>query len=83
MRAMELRLTALGDELVAAFNQAAGSSSLEQILNLEKFCKHFGAADLRYLRLKPWNTQGDAYFRVFIYLEIFFVYEDSCHDVGL
>ncbi|KAL8144477.1 hypothetical protein V2J09_017509 [Rumex salicifolius] len=47
LRAMDLRLSALGDELVAAFNQAGGStSSREVILNLEKFCKHVGAADL-------------------------------------
>lgn len=47
LRAMDLRLTALGDELVVAFKQAVGSTcSSEETLNLEKFCKHFGAADV-------------------------------------
>lgn len=48
LRALEVRLTALGDELATSFNQAAGAiCSTQQISDLSEFAKHFGATNLR------------------------------------
>jgi hypothetical protein len=48
LRAMDLRITALRDELVSAFNQAAGGScSPKQIADLEIFSHYFGAINIR------------------------------------
>ncbi|KAL5974897.1 hypothetical protein ACLOJK_031572 [Asimina triloba] len=48
LRAMDLRLTVLRDELASVFNRAAGAScSLEQIVDLEAFSAHFGAVEMR------------------------------------
>lgn len=46
---MDLRLSTLVGELVAAFDQAAGSRySIEEMTDIEKFSRHFGSGDLRY-----------------------------------
>lgn len=46
--AMDLRLTALRSELMAAINHAVGATcSYKDITDLVKFCEHFGAADLK------------------------------------
>ncbi|CAH9090676.1 unnamed protein product [Cuscuta epithymum] len=61
MRAIDLRLTALRRELGDAFDQAAGTNcSCEDIIRIEKFSDHFGAADLRntlqiFIRLRQAN----------------------------
>ncbi|PIA59713.1 hypothetical protein AQUCO_00400543v1 [Aquilegia coerulea] len=48
LRAMDLRVAALREELVAAFSQAAGGAcSCEQIVDLVAFSNYFGAIDLR------------------------------------
>ncbi|OUZ99641.1 hypothetical protein BVC80_9061g74 [Macleaya cordata] len=48
LRAMDLRLTALREDLAASFAQAAGfTCSTKQIADLVAFCEHFGAMDLR------------------------------------
>ncbi|KAG8380982.1 hypothetical protein BUALT_Bualt06G0073100 [Buddleja alternifolia] len=48
MRAMDLRLTALREELSSAFDQAAGYRySLDEMTDIEKFSHHFGSEDLR------------------------------------
>ncbi|XP_011076555.1 titin homolog [Sesamum indicum] len=47
LRAMDLRLTALGGELTNAFDQAAGSRySVEEMTDIEKFSQHLGSGDL-------------------------------------
>lgn len=49
LRALELRLTALREELSTAFSRAAGATcSTEKIADLTAFAEHFGAIDLRY-----------------------------------
>ncbi|PKA58564.1 hypothetical protein AXF42_Ash008851 [Apostasia shenzhenica] len=53
LRAMDLRLTALKEELGASFNRAAGATCCSnQISNVAVFAQHFGAIDLRDLLLK-------------------------------
>lgn len=48
LRAIDLRLNALREELNTAFDQAAGSRySVEELTDLEKFANHFGSRDLR------------------------------------
>lgn len=45
---MDLRLTALTEELAAVFDQAVGTNcSFGDITNIEKFSYYFGAVDLR------------------------------------
>lgn len=47
LRAIDLRLNALREELNTAFDQAAGSRySVEEMTDLEKFANHFGSRDL-------------------------------------
>ncbi|KAL1559353.1 hypothetical protein AAHA92_09705 [Salvia divinorum] len=47
LRAMDLRLNALRDELTTAFDQAAGSRySAEEMADIEKFARHLGSTDL-------------------------------------
>ncbi|PIN04933.1 hypothetical protein CDL12_22532 [Handroanthus impetiginosus] len=47
LRAMDLRLNALRGELTTAFDQAAGSRySVEEMTDIQKFCRHFGSEDL-------------------------------------
>ena len=49
LRAVDLRLTALRDEIAAAFNQATGARcSTKDISDLENFAHHFGAKEIRY-----------------------------------
>lgn len=49
LRAMDLRLNALREELTTAFDQATGSRySLEEMTDVEKFSRHLGSTDLRY-----------------------------------
>lgn len=46
---MDLRLTALTEELATVFDQAVGTKcSLGDITNIEKFSNYFGAVNLRY-----------------------------------
>ncbi|KAK6121761.1 hypothetical protein DH2020_044490 [Rehmannia glutinosa] len=65
LKAIDLRLTALRGELVAAFDQAAGStSSVEEMTDIEKFSHHFGSIELRdslrkYLELRRGNPAVD------------------------
>ncbi|CAL9047353.1 COP1-interacting protein 7-like isoform X1 [Musa acuminata AAA Group] len=48
LRAMELRLTVLKEELAASFNRAAGATlSVKQISDLAAFSQHFEVRDLR------------------------------------
>ncbi|CAI9295825.1 unnamed protein product [Lactuca saligna] len=48
LRAVDLRLTALKDELALAFDQATGARcSTKDISDLENFAHHFGAKDIR------------------------------------
>lgn len=48
LRALDLRLAVLEDELAASFNRAAGATcSTQQISDLSEFAEHFGATDLR------------------------------------
>ncbi|XP_043698861.1 uncharacterized protein LOC122649687 [Telopea speciosissima] len=48
LRAMDLRLTVLSQELLSAFSRAADATcSTKQIANLVAFAEHFGAVDLR------------------------------------
>nr|GEZ31108.1 proteoglycan 4-like [Tanacetum cinerariifolium] len=48
LRAVDLRLIALKDEVAAAFDQAIGGRcSTKDISNLENFAHHFGAKDIR------------------------------------
>lgn len=52
LRAMDLRLTALREELLASFNQAIGATcSVKQVADLDIFAQHFGAVNLRCLIL--------------------------------
>ncbi|KAG6416011.1 hypothetical protein SASPL_123432 [Salvia splendens] len=47
LRAMDLRLNSLRDELITAFDQAAGSRySVEEMTDVEKFSRHLGSTDL-------------------------------------
>ncbi|KAL1533052.1 hypothetical protein AAHA92_32992 [Salvia divinorum] len=47
LRAMDLRLNALREELATAFDQAAGSRySVEEMTDIEKFARHLGSTDL-------------------------------------
>lgn len=49
LRAINLRLTVLKEELAVSFNRAAGTTlSTKQISDIEAFAHHFGAVDLRY-----------------------------------
>ncbi|XP_010921244.1 uncharacterized protein [Elaeis guineensis] len=53
LRAINLRLTVLKEELAASFNRAAGTTlSTKQISDVEAFAHHFGAVDLRKSLLK-------------------------------
>ncbi|GAB4832116.1 hypothetical protein Ancab_006136 [Ancistrocladus abbreviatus] len=53
LRAMNLRITALREELVSTFNLVARATfSIREIRDLEKFCEHFGAGNLRKLLCK-------------------------------
>ncbi|XP_072984515.1 uncharacterized protein [Typha latifolia] len=48
LRALDLRLMALKEEMIASFNQVASSNfSTKQISDLVAFSEHFGAVDLR------------------------------------
>ncbi|KAK6786648.1 hypothetical protein RDI58_015173 [Solanum bulbocastanum] len=66
LRAMDLRLTALTEELAAVFDQAVGTKcSFGDITNIEKFSYYFGAVDLRnclqkFVALRQENTNGDS-----------------------
>lgn len=47
LRAIDLRLNALREELTTAFDQAAGSRySVEDMTDIEKFSRHLGSTDL-------------------------------------
>ncbi|GMH19361.1 hypothetical protein Nepgr_021202 [Nepenthes gracilis] len=64
LRAMDLRLVALREELVSAFNLAARATySSKEIVNLAKFCEHFAAVNLRNLlcKVSDLNQQGQAF----------------------
>lgn len=53
LRAMDLRLTALKEDLVASFNRATGATCCtNQISDLASFAQHFGAVELSNLLLK-------------------------------
>ncbi|KAK1415410.1 hypothetical protein QVD17_31191 [Tagetes erecta] len=66
LRAVDLRLTALKDEVVVAFDQAAnGKCSTKDISDLENFAHHIGAKDIRDLLQK------------FVEMSIFPTVEDS------
>ncbi|KAL3365654.1 hypothetical protein AABB24_010670 [Solanum stoloniferum] len=66
LRAMDLRLTALTEELAAVFDQSVGTKcSFGDITNIEKFSYYFGAVDLRnclqkFVALRQENTNGDS-----------------------
>ncbi|XP_055829785.1 uncharacterized protein LOC129899043 isoform X2 [Solanum dulcamara] len=66
LRAMDLRLAALIEELAAVFDQAVGTKcSFEDITKIEKFSYYFGAVDLRnclqkFVALRQENTNGDS-----------------------
>ncbi|XP_010278914.1 PREDICTED: proteoglycan 4-like isoform X2 [Nelumbo nucifera] len=66
LRAMDLRLTALREELLAAFNKIAASTcSTKQLSDLALFAQHFGAIDLRnsffkYIELYQKNQDADS-----------------------
>ncbi|KAL3334497.1 hypothetical protein AABB24_030965 [Solanum stoloniferum] len=66
LRAMDLRLTALTEELAAVFDQAVGTKcAFGDITNIEKFSYYFGAVDLRnclqkFVALRQENTNGDS-----------------------
>ncbi|MCE0481258.1 hypothetical protein HAX54_038853 [Datura stramonium] len=66
LRAMNLRLAALTEELASVFDQAVGTKcSFEDITNIEKFSYYFGAVDLRnclqkFVALRQENTHGDS-----------------------
>lgn len=51
LRAMDLRLAALRDELASAFCQAIGTScSPKEITDLQTFSHYFGAINIRYFQ---------------------------------
>lgn len=51
LRAMDLRLAALRDELASAFCQVTGTScSPKELTNLQMFSHYFGAMNIRYFR---------------------------------
>ncbi|KAL0923149.1 hypothetical protein M5K25_007197 [Dendrobium thyrsiflorum] len=53
LRALDLRLAALKEELTAAFNRASGATCFSnQISDLASFAQHFGATELRKSLLK-------------------------------
>ncbi|XP_020599961.1 uncharacterized protein LOC110039289 [Phalaenopsis equestris] len=53
LRALDLRLTALKEELVASFNLAPGATCCaNQVRDLQSFAQHFGAVQLSNLLLK-------------------------------
>lgn len=55
LQALELRLTALKEDMVTSLNRAAGSHlSTKHISDLIAFSQHFGAMELRYL-FPPWQ----------------------------
>ncbi|PHT44979.1 hypothetical protein CQW23_14137 [Capsicum baccatum] len=66
LRAMDLRLTALTEELATVFDQAVGTKcSLGDITNIEKFSNYFGAVNLRnclqkFVALRQENTNCDS-----------------------
>lgn len=48
LRALDMRLEALEEELATSFNRAAGGTcSPQQIADLSAFAEHFGAINLR------------------------------------
>lgn len=50
LRAMDLRITALKEELSSTFHKAMGATcSPKQISDVMTFAQYFGAIDLRYL----------------------------------
>lgn len=56
LRAMDLRLAELREELGTAFNRAAGTScSSKELIDLETFSHHFGAMDIRYFKHKKFG----------------------------
>ncbi|KAK1265473.1 hypothetical protein QJS04_geneDACA016949 [Acorus gramineus] len=65
LKAMDLRLMVLKEELASAFNRAAGATcSVKQISDLAAFMQHFGAKDLRgtlcrYLAYIPQDQHTD------------------------
>lgn len=53
LRAMDSRLAALTEELVSTFKLAVGDTlSLQEMLDLHKFCHHFGDVDVRNMSSK-------------------------------
>ncbi|XP_020267753.1 serine/arginine repetitive matrix protein 1-like isoform X2 [Asparagus officinalis] len=53
LRALDLRLTVLEEELSSSFNRAAGATCYrQQIYDISAFTEHFGAIDLRNFLLK-------------------------------
>ncbi|WOK95892.1 muscle M-line assembly protein unc-89-like isoform X1 [Canna indica] len=67
LRAVELRLLVLKEELAASFNRAAGATlSVKQILDIAKFVEHFEVRDLRdplskYLSLIPEDQLAESF----------------------